>query len=74
MVKNILFYEGETHARNNSKSKQHFSQHKGNYSNNKEAYTDRSKSTGRKVGFAVDLQTSPEEGHYQEKHPSTQLK
>ena len=28
-------------------------QHKGNYNNNKEAYTDESKSTGRKVGFAA---------------------
>ena len=33
--------------------KQHFLQHKGNHSNNKEAYTDGSKSTGKKVGFAA---------------------
>ena len=33
--------------------KQHFLQHKGNHSNNKKAYTDRSMSTGRKVGFAA---------------------
>ena len=36
---------------NDSKKKQHFLQHK----NNKEAYTDRSKSTGSKVGFAAVL-------------------
>ena len=28
-------------------------QHKGNHSKNEETYTDRSKTTGRKVGFAV---------------------
>ena len=33
--------------------KQHFLQYKGKHSNNKEAYTDRSKSIGRKVDFAV---------------------
>ena len=36
-------------TRNDNKRKK---QHKGNHSNNKEAYTDRSKSTGRKVCFA----------------------
>ena len=34
------------------------------HSNNKEAYTDGSKSTRRKVGFAVVFQTSLEVGHY----------
>ena len=49
LVNNITFYyEGKTHKRNDSKRKQHFLQHKGKYSNNKESYTDRSKSTGRK--------------------------
>ena len=38
---------------NDSKRKQHFLQHEGNHNNNKEAYTDESKSTGRKVGFAA---------------------
>ena len=38
---------------NNSERKKHFLQHKGNYNNNKEAYIDESKSTGRKVGFAA---------------------
>ena len=38
---------------NDSEKKQRFLQHKGNRSNNKETYTDRSKSTGRKVGFAA---------------------
>ena len=36
-----------------SKGKQHFLQHKANPGNNEEAYTDESKSTGRKVGFAA---------------------
>ena len=52
--KTTLFcYEEETHIGNDSKRKQHFLQHKGNHSNNKEAYTDKSKSTERKVGFAA---------------------
>ena len=42
----------EKHTRNDSKRKQYFLQQKGNHSNNKETYTDGSKSTGRKVGFA----------------------
>ena len=49
MVNNILFcYDRDTHTGNDS-----FLQHKGKHSNNKEAYTDGSKSTGRKVGFAA---------------------
>ena len=38
---------------NNNERKQHFLQHNGNHSNNNEAYTDISKSTDRKVGFAA---------------------
>ena len=38
---------------NNSERKFYFLQHKEKYSNNKEAYTDGSKSTKRKVGFAI---------------------
>ena len=54
LVNNILFsYEGETHMGINSERKQHFLQHKGNRSNNKKAYTDGSKSTGRIVSFAT---------------------
>ena len=54
MVNNILFYyEGETHIGNDSERKQHFLQNKGKHSNNKKAYSERSKSTGRKVGFAA---------------------
>ena len=50
---NILFcYEGETHTGNDNKRKQHL-QHKGKHSNNKEVYTDGSKSTARKVDFAA---------------------
>ena len=36
-----------------ARKKQHFFQHKENYSNNKETYTDESKSTGRELGFAA---------------------
>ena len=47
---NILYcYERETHTRNDSERKQH----KGKHSNNKETYTDVSKSIGRKLGFAA---------------------
>ena len=46
LVNNILFcYD--------SKRKQHFLQHNENHDNNQEAYTDGSKSTGRKAGFAA---------------------
>ena len=49
LVNNILFcYEGEIHTKNDSESKKHFLKNKGNHINNKEAYTDRSKRTGRK--------------------------
>ena len=36
-----------------SEREKHFLQHKGNHINNKETYTDRSKSRGRKAGFAA---------------------
>ena len=38
---------------NDSEKKQHFLQHEGKHNNNKEAYTDGSKSTGSKVGFVA---------------------
>ena len=54
LVSNILFcYEGDNHTRNQSKKKQHFLQHKKKHSSTKEAYTDGSKSTGKKVGYAA---------------------
>ena len=43
----------EKHMGNDKKRKQHFLKHKGNHSNFKEAYTDRSKSTRRKIHFAA---------------------
>ena len=49
LVNNMLFcYESDKHTGNESKKKQHFLQHKEKHSSSKEAYTDRSKSTGRK--------------------------
>ena len=54
LVNNILFcYEGDKHTGNESEKKQHFLQHKEKHSSSKEAYTDGSKSTGRKVGYAA---------------------
>ena len=38
---------------NESETKQHFLQYKGKYGSSKEAYTDGSKSTGRKLGYAA---------------------
>ena len=68
LVNNIMFcYEEETHTGNYSKRKQHLLEHKEKHSNNKEAYTDGSKSTGRKLSFAAVLEgitrrgTLPEE-------------
>ena len=50
LVNNIIFcYDAEKYTRNDNERKQRFLQHKGNYSNNNEAYTDGTKSTGRKV-------------------------
>ena len=53
LVKIIFCNDGEKHKGNDNVKKQHFLQLKGKYSNNKEVYTDRSKSTGRKVGIAA---------------------
>ena len=54
LVNNILFwYEGENPTGNESERKQYFLQHKGKHSNSKKAYMVRSKSTGRKVGYAA---------------------
>ena len=53
VVNNILFcYEGDKHTRNESEKMQHFLKYKHKHSSSKEAYRDRSKSTGRKVGYA----------------------
>ena len=53
LLSNILFcYEGENTG-NESKRKQHFLQHKEKHSNGNKSYTDGSKSTGRKVGYAA---------------------
>ena len=53
LINNIIFcYDREKQTGNDSERKQHILQHKGNHSNNREAYTDRSKSIGKKVGFA----------------------
>ena len=74
LVNSILFcYDAEKHKRNDNESKQHFLQHKGKRSNNKDAYTYGSKRTGRKVDFPSS-QISLEERHYQKQLPSTQLK
>ena len=75
LVKTLFCYEGDKHTGNKSERKQHFLQHKGKHSSSKEAYTGGSKSTGRKVGYAVFTDTTPpKEGHFQKKHPFTQLK
>ena len=50
------------------------SYNKRKHGSSKEAYTNGSKSTGRKVGFAAYSQTPPEEGLFQKKPPFTQLK
>ena len=46
-------YEVYKHTKNESERKQHFLQHKGKHGNSKEAYTNGSKSTGMKVGYAA---------------------
>ena len=67
-INNLLYcYEGNNYTGNESEKKQHFQQ-------NKEAYTDRSKSTGRKVGYAAVFIDSTEDGHFQKKSSFTQLK
>ena len=54
MVNNTSFcYEGEKCSWDDNERKQHFLQHKEKHKSNKEAFTDRSKSIGRKVGFAA---------------------
>ena len=54
LVNNKLFcYEGDKHTGNESEKKQHSLQHKGKHGSSKEAYTDGSKSTGRKVDYAA---------------------
>ena len=53
MINIIFFYDGEKLTGNDSERKHYFLQHKGNHSNFKETYTNGSKSTGRKVGFAA---------------------
>ena len=56
LVNNKLFcYKGDEHPRNESEKRQHFLQHKEKHSSSKKAYTDGSKSTGRKVGCAAIL-------------------
>ena len=50
LVNNVLFCYGNEHTGNENERKQHFLQHKGKHSSSKEAYTDGSKNTGRKVG------------------------
>ena len=68
LVNNILFcYKGETHMGNDSERKQHFLQHKGKHSNNKEAYTDGPKSTGRKVGYVAVFAKITRRGALQKK-------
>ena len=49
----MFCYDEEKHTGNENERKRHFLQHKGNHSNNKEAYTDGLKSRGRKVVFAA---------------------
>ena len=53
LVNNILFcFEGDKHTGNESERKQ-FLQHKGKHGSSKKNYTDRLKSTGRKVSYAT---------------------
>ena len=54
LVNNILFYyECDKHTENESEKKQHFLQHNEKHSSSKEAYTDGSKSTGKKEGYTA---------------------
>ena len=69
MVNNISFcYEGEKRSGNDNKRKQHFLLHK----NCNGAYTDGSKSTRRKVGFAAVFTDITRRRLYQKKPPSIQ--
>ena len=62
------------HTGNDSRRKQHFLHHKGKHNNKKETYSDGSKSTRRKVGFAAVFADITRRGAIQKKPPSTQLK
>ena len=67
LANNILFYyEGEKHTKNESEWKQNFLQHKEKNSNSKEAYTDGSKSTGKKVGYAAIITDTTRRGELPE--------
>ena len=68
LVNNILFcYVGDKHTGSESERKQHYLQNKRKYGSNKEAYTDGSKCTGRKVGYtAVFTDTTRREAHPEE--------
>ena len=71
LVNNILFcYEGDKHTGNESEKKQHKEKH----SSSMEAYTDGSKSTRRKIGYAAVFTDFTRRGHFQKKLPFTQLK
>ena len=63
LVNNIFFcYEGDKYTRNENEKKQHFLQHKVKHSSSKKAYTDGSKSTGRKIGYAAVFTDSTRRG------------
>ena len=63
LVNNILFYyEGENTLGIRARENKHFLQHKGKHSNNKETYTDGSKSTGNKVGYAAVFKYTTKNG------------
>ena len=49
----LFCYEGDKHTGNENEKNQHFLQHKEKHISSKEAYTDESKSTGKKVGYAA---------------------
>ena len=49
----LICYGGDKHTGNENEKKQHFLQHKEKYSSSKEAYTDGSKGTERKVGYGA---------------------
>ena len=54
LVNHKLFcYECDKHTGNESERKQHFQQHKAKHGSSKEAYTNGSKNTGKKIGYAA---------------------
>ena len=68
LVNNIIIcYKRETNTGNDSGRKQHFLQHEETHSDIKEAYTDESKSTGRKIGFAAAFADNTRRGVLPEK-------